>query len=144
MSLDAFNAGLAALVSDPDLVRRIRAGDREWRSGSDVTDLEVSRLITMAHDPRMAVLCSLYRSNRLTALVRTVPAIVDRLGDRLSDAVTEFWLSHPRSDMQFRSEAEAFCGFVRQRYGDDAGLQGVVDQAHADFRARFATEPSGP
>jgi hypothetical protein len=142
VSLDGFNAGLAALVCDPDLVRRVRAGDHGWRPDSDVTDRELSRLITMANDPRMEVLCSLYRSNRLTALVRTVPAVVDALGDRLGGTVTEFWNRTPRTDMQFRSEGHAFCAFVRRRYPDNAVLQGVVDEAEAALRARFATDPS--
>ncbi len=94
----------------------------------------------MAADPGMAVMCSLYRSNRLTALVRTVPQVVVALGHRLREALTEFWREHPRTDLQFRSEAEAFCAFVRQRYASEQEVQRVVDHAEAALAIRFAEE----
>ena len=137
MSLDGFYAALAALVSDPDLVRQVRAGDHRCLP-VDATPLEVERLVAMAADPRMSVLCSLYRSNRLTALVRTVPGVVDDLGDRLGATVSRFWVAHPRTDLQFRSEGEAFCAFVREACADDADLLASVDRAEVELAARYA------
>jgi hypothetical protein len=98
-------------------------------AGFDLTSREAARLSAMASDPRMSVLCSLYRSNRLTALVRTVPTVVDALGVRLSTTVSLFWVEHQRTDMQFRSEAREFCDFVRNRYPQDQQLRNTVEQA---------------
>lgn len=128
---------MARLVSDPDLVRSVRRGDIEWIRQGDVTEREANRVIAMAADQRMEVLCSLYRSNRLTALVRTVPTVVVGLGERLSDSLTEFWRSRPRTDMQFRTEAANFCAFVRDRYAEDTEMQPIVDRAEADLGARY-------
>jgi hypothetical protein len=76
----------------------------------------------MAREGAMEVLCSLYRANRLTPLVRTVPTVVDALGHRLAETVTEFWTLTPRVDMQWRTEAIAFCDFVERKYDDDPAL----------------------
>lgn len=131
MSLDGFHSALARLVADPDLVRSVRAGEVAWIHGSDLTGREAARVIAIASDPRMEVMCSLYRSNRLTALVRTVPAVVVALGDRLSGAVTEYWRDRPRTDMQFRTEAAEFCAFVGARFDGDAPLVATVHEAMA-------------
>ena len=133
MSLGGFYTALARMVGDPELVRRVRR-DGLAGSGFDLlalTDGDLERLEQMAHDPRMSVMCSLYRSNRLTALVRTVPAVVEALGDRLSDEVTEFWRITPRTDMQFISEAEEFCDFVRARHGDDPAIAAAIAESEA-------------
>jgi len=104
-------------------VRRVRR-DGLAGSGFDLlalTEGDLERLEEMAHDPRMSVMCSLYRSNRLTALVRTVPAVVEVLGDRLSDEVTEFWRITPRTDI---AQSVNYCsrlGIYRRLYG--AGTQ---------------------
>jgi hypothetical protein len=133
VSLSAFYGKLARLVGDPELVRRVRGGDVDWLRDGDVTALEADRLAAMAADPRFAVLCSLYRSNRLTALVRTVPSVVVALGDRLSETVTEFWRESAPNGMQFRSEAESFCAHVRRQHPDDLNMQRIVDQAEIDL-----------
>lgn len=137
MSLDAFYAGLAALVADPELVRRVRRGDGDALADATLTSQERSRLVRIAGDPRMDVMCSLYRSNRLTALVRTVPVVVVALDDRLGMVLTDFWRDHPRTDMQFRSEADAFCEFVRARFPDDAALVEATRRAEHDLHERY-------
>jgi hypothetical protein len=87
--------------------------------------------------------CSLYRANRLTALVRTVPAIVNALGERLGQTVTEFWTGTPRLDMQWSTVAIAFCDFVAQKYSDDPALAAVSSAArdaavtYYDARVRY-------
>jgi len=131
VSLDGFYQGLAALAADPELARGSRAGDREWLRAFDLSPEESGRLVTMAADNGMEVLCSLYRSNRLTALVGTVPGVVYGLGERLDGALSVFWKQVPRSDMQFRTESLAFCDFVRDRYPDDGALQEALAAAGA-------------
>jgi len=137
MSLDGFHSALARLVGDPDLVRSVRRGDIDWIRRGELTEREAERVIAMANDPRMEVLCSLYRSNRLTALVRTVPSVIIALDDRLSDTLTEFWRERPRTDMQFRTEAADFCAFIRGRYSGDPEIQHLVDCAETALRVRY-------
>jgi hypothetical protein len=79
----------------------------------------------------------LYRSNRLAALIRTVPGVVDALGDGLRAEVDAFWLATPRSDMQFRSEGATFCAFVRGRHPHDRSLMKAVRVAEADLSDRY-------
>lgn len=142
MSLNAFYTGLARLVADPELVRAVRAdGAGALGDAGALSAVELERLAVMATDPRMSVMCSLYRSNRLTALVRTVPAVVSELGGRLSEAVTDFWRVTPRTDMQFLSEAQDFCRYVRARFPNDAALVAATDTAEAELRSWFAAAP---
>lgn len=133
MSLDGFYRGLAAMAGDPDLVRRSRTGDDGWLLGFDLSSIELERLSIMARDDGMEVICSLYRSSRLTALMNTVPSVVRALGDRLFATASEFWASTPREDLQFRTEGAAFCDFVSTRFPADASLIAVVDAALAQL-----------
>jgi len=91
----------------------------------------------MAGQAGMEVMCSLYRSKRLAALVDTVPAIIRALGDRLESTVSDFWAVNPGSDLQFRTEAVAFCGFVRQRYAEDAALTGITVDAERSLNSMY-------
>jgi hypothetical protein len=122
VSLDSFYRAVAAMVSDPEVVHRVRHGDDRCLAGFGLSPLEHERVEKMARQGAMEVLCSLYRANRLTPLVRTVPTVVDALGDRLGETVTEFWTSTPRVDMQWRTEAVAFCDFVERKYVHDPAL----------------------
>jgi hypothetical protein len=144
MCLDGFYRGLAAMASDPDLVRRSRTGDVDWLLAFDLTSLELDRLGIMARDDRMEVICSLYRSNRVTALINTVPTVVKALGDRLPATVSEFWASTPRTDLQFRTEGASFCNFVSTRFPEDASLLGVVDAARATLVDLYDAAQTGP
>lgn len=139
MSLEAFQVALAQLVSDPELVAAFRRGSGDPSFSArlgELDQLERHRLSTMAHDPRMDVLCSLYRSNRLTALVRTVPELVEALGDELGPIVSSFWREVPRHDLQFRSEAAEFCRFVAGTTTDPAIL-GIAISCEAALDARY-------
>ena len=140
MSLEQFQLAFARLVSDPNLVGSVRRGEpgpQFSRQMDQLDEIERRRITAMADDPRMDVLCALYRSNRLTALVRTVPALVDALGDRLSDTVTTFWREIPRHDLQFKSEGTAFCSFVADT-SNDVELQRAAFEAQAELDARYA------
>jgi hypothetical protein len=77
----------------------------------------------------MEVMCSLYRSNRLTALINTVPSVVGALGDRLAATASEFWATSPRADLQFLTEARTFCDFVSTRFPTDHRLLAVVAES---------------
>jgi hypothetical protein len=137
MSLDGFYRGLAALASNPELVRRSRTGDQDWLLAFELSPTELDRLKIMACDDGMEVMCSLYRANRLTALLRTVPSLVEALGNRLREEVTEFWRATPRSDMQFRTEGAAFCDFVRGRLPDDGDIARAVVFAETALVDRY-------
>lgn len=123
VSLDSFYVALAAMTRDSELVRRVRRGDDEWLASFDLSPIERERVQQMARDDGMEVLCSLYRANRLTALLRTVPTLVETLGDGLGEIVTEFWRQTPRVDMQWRTEAVAFCDFIEREYQSRPGLR---------------------
>jgi hypothetical protein len=142
MSLDGFYRGLAAMAGDPDLARHSRAGDDGWLLAFDLTSIELDRLSIMARDDGMEVICSLYRANRLTALVNTVPSVVRALGDRMSATASEFWAVTPRVDIQFRTEAVAFCDFVSTRFPGDRALLAVVDSARAQLLDFYDTDPN--
>ena len=144
MSLDGFYHGVAALAADPDLVRRCRGGDRGWLASYDLTDPETERLVTMAQADGMEVLCTLYRSSRLTALVGVIPTVVEALGERLNDTATAFWRQVPRSDMQFRTECLGFCGFVRERFPGDEALRAVVADAERSVVGHYDRSGPGP
>jgi hypothetical protein len=137
ISLDGFYSSLAALIRDPGLIRRTRSGDHDWLLEFDLSFAERERILVMAGQAGMEVMCSLYRSNRLAALVDTVPAIVRALGDRLESTVSDFWAVNPGSDLQFRTEAVAFCGFVRQRYAEDAALTGITVDAERSLNSMY-------
>jgi hypothetical protein len=117
------------MVSSPDLVRRIRIGDDGRLLEFELTSIELDRLRAMACDDRMEVICSLYRSNRLTALINTVPNVVQALGDRLAATASEFWATTPRADLQFLTEAAAFCDFVSARFPSDPRLLADVEKS---------------
>ncbi len=141
MSLDSFYRALAALACDPELVRRVRRGDDDSLAAFNLSPIQRERVETMARDGGMEVLCSLYRANRLTALVRTVPTVVDTLGARLGESVTEFWTSTPRMDMQWRTEAVAFCDFIERKYPNEPAL---IDAASDDRDAVIDYYDAGP
>ncbi len=133
---------MARLIADTSLLVRARRGDVGWLDGEDLEPLERQRLTDMAVDDRMEVLCSLYRSNRLTALVRTVPEVVEALGEGLGAVVSEYWRITPRTDLQFRSEGAAFCRYVSATTGD-ARLAAIADDAERALADRYGVSTVG-
>lgn len=91
----------------------------------------------MAELGGMTVLCSLYRANRLASLVRSVPNVIQALGSRLDNIVLEFWSVKPQVDMQFRTEAEAFCDFLRPRFSNDHSVLEALATAEAQLAQDF-------
>lgn len=142
MSLNEFYRGLAAMAQSPDLVRRSRAGDGGWMDELSLTPVERHRLQLMAADAGMTIICTLHRSHRLTALVNAVPSVVSLLGDRLQATAEEFWASRPYSDLQFRSEAIAFCDFVSERFPDDRRLVEGVESARHRVIELYCASPA--
>ncbi len=124
------------MVADPELIIRARSNDLDWLNHPDLEDHERDRLIMMASDERIEVLCSLYRSNRLTALVRTVPGLVEALGPDLDAVVSAFWRATARTDLQYRSEGEALCRFVMKNV-DDPELIDAAAAALDALRTRY-------
>jgi hypothetical protein len=110
-------------MRDPELTLATQRDGIEWAPSLALTDDERGRLLATAADPRMEVVCSLYRSNRLTALVRTLPLLVEALGGRLGPVISDFWIEQDRTELQVRTEAEVFCRFVAARFPDDRELQ---------------------
>jgi hypothetical protein len=141
ISLDGFYCGLAALISDPDLVRRCRHGDQDFLLAFDLSAAELERLVIMSRRNGIEVMCSLYRSNRLTALINAVPTVVRALGDRLGPTLSEFWISTPEPDMQFRSEGATFCDFVRLRYPNDEILSTIIGDAERSLATLYVSNP---
>jgi hypothetical protein len=135
VSLECFQSTLSTLVADPELIVRARNNDLAWLNDPDLENHERDRLIAMASDDRIEVLCSLYRSNRLTALVRSVPSLVEALGAELDPVVSAFWRS-TRTTLQPRSEGEAFCRYVMKSV-DDADLIGTATMALDSLRHSY-------
>lgn len=137
MSREGFERALAAMIADPELVVTVRSGDDRPLDAFELEPQDRRRLRAMAADDRMAVNCSLYRSNRLTALVRTVPELVDALGAGLRASATEFWITTPRRDLQFVSEGRSFAEFVRERHADDPALRAAARRATRELADRY-------
>lgn len=98
----------------------------------------------MSRQDGMEIMCTLYRSNRLTALIDSVPTVVRALGNRLEVTLSEFWSSTPGSDMQFRTEGATFCDFVRVRYPNDHILNRIITDAESSLATRYDdSTPSG-
>ena len=144
ISLDGFYSGLAALIGDPDLIRRCRDGDQDWLFAFDLSPAEFERLVIMSRRDGMEIMCSLYRANRLSALVNSVPTVVRALGDRLGTTLSEFWISAPGPDMQFRTEGADFCEFVRARYPDDKILNGIITNAENSLTTHYGSGNAPP
>lgn len=137
MTRDGFLRGLAAMAAAPDLVLRIRQTGGAALPELPLTDLERHRLITMAKDPSWDLVCTMYRSNRLTALFRTIPEVMTALGQEAIDVAIRFWAEHPRSDLQFIAEASTFCNFVRG-LGATPAVERIVAAAQDRLRSLSA------
>lgn len=101
------------MVASPSLVVAVLNGRPEALEPYELTPRERRRLEAVAAQPGMEVNCTLYRSNRLTPIVMSLPYTCFILGDRLRWIAGRFWDSHP-TDLQFRTEVERFAAFLRE------------------------------
>lgn len=114
MTLEAFQRALADAVASP---RRCL----EWsRDGSglenyDLNPRERERLLAIVRHEGMSHNCTLYRANRLTPIVRSLPRTCALLGDRLTEVLERFWAERPDTEIQFKLEAERFGHYLLER-----------------------------
>lgn len=134
MSYAGYLRALSSLVSDPELVRGVRAGRRDWGDEFDLTELEADRLEQMCRSPGMEVNCMLVRSNRLIPLALAFPQTFAVLGDRSRSVVDGFWSRGVRSVLYAR-EADAFEAFLSSEIEcGRLGIDGLASAFAADRR----------
>lgn len=114
VSFDKFQRALADVVASPQLCIAIR-GDNSLLDGYDLEPKERERLLAMVSHEGMSHNCTLYRANRLTPLVRSLPRTCDLLGDNLTVVLAEFWAQQPDAEVQFKLEAERFGKYLLER-----------------------------
>jgi hypothetical protein len=127
MSLEGFQRAFAEIVASPALCVELR-GDETWLDRFDLDARERRRLLAMAWHRGMSHNCTLYRSNRLTPIARSLPGTCIQLGARLTAELEAFWASEPDSELQFKREAERFARFLLRRLHDG----GLVDASIAE------------
>lgn len=81
----------------------------------DLDPRERQRLLAMVRHDGMSHNCTLYRANRLTPLVRSLPRTCEILADRLTQVLDQFWKDEPDAEVQFKLEAERFAQYLLQR-----------------------------
>ena len=115
MSLAAYQRAQVAMISEPDAVRRIAAGDlAPW--ADDLTAAERERLLAQASDAGLALSRKLHQGWRLTKLLTLLP-VTFRVGDPglLARLVDEYWRDHLPQGLYFEAEAAAFAADVAER-----------------------------
>ena len=115
MSLAAYQRAQVAMISEPDAVRRIAAGDlAPW--ADDLTAAERERLLAQATDAGLALSRKLHQGWRLTKLLTLLP-VTFRVGDPalLARLVDEYWRDHLPQGLYFEAEAAAFAAYVAGR-----------------------------
>lgn len=115
MSLAAFQAGLARLVTDRRWRDDVRArGPAALPEG--LTDRERRRLCAAAADPGLAVTATLVVSFRLGKLITLLPLTRRLLGDALlAREARRFWAEQPPRTFYALDEALAFAAALRAR-----------------------------
>jgi hypothetical protein len=115
VSLTAFQASLARLITDPDFRDRVRARGVDTL-GPDLTRRERERLCRIADDPGLDINRTLHKGFRLGKLRAMLPLTCEALGPtRLSREVAAFWSQHAPSSFYFIAEALEFCDFLAGR-----------------------------
>jgi hypothetical protein len=131
MSLLGFQRALAALISDPALVRRVIREPAVALATYDLTCQDLARLATMARSRGMSTNCILYRANRLTPLARLLPLTLAAIGSDLRDVLDRYWRIRPETSFQFAGEVASFGHFLKCEIASgsllDGKLEGVLD-----------------
>lgn len=113
MSLDQFQRALADIVASPQRCLALRQ-DSSLLDAYDLEPRERQRLLAMVRHEGMSHNCTLYRANRLTPLVRSLPRTCELLGDQLAEVLEQFWVDRPDAEVQFKLEAERFSQYILQ------------------------------
>jgi hypothetical protein len=122
VSLDKFQQALADVVASPQRCIALRQ-DSSLLDAYDLEPRERQRLLAMVRHEGMSHNCTLYRANRLTPLVRSLPRTCELLADRLTEVLEQFWIERPDAEVQFKLEAERFGRYVLER-----GIPGIKDE----------------
>ena len=134
MSLVKFQQALADVVASPQRCIALRQ-DSSLLDAYDLEPRERQRLLTMVRHEGMSHNCTLYRANRLTPLVRSLPRTCELLADRLTEVLEQVWTERPDAEVQFKLEAERFGRYILQH-----GIPGIKDDEHLFYVLREELE----
>ncbi|MGB5762060.1 MAG: hypothetical protein WBM58_05865 [Sedimenticolaceae bacterium] len=113
MSLDKFQRALAQVVASPQQCIALRR-DSSLLDAYDLEPRERQRLLAIVSHEGMSHNCTLYRANRLTPVVRSLPRTCELLAGRLTEVLEQFWADRPDAEVQFKLEAERFGHYILQ------------------------------
>lgn len=113
MSLEQFQRALADVVASPRSFFPV--GDGGVFAGYELTERERRRLLAMMADEGMAVNCTLYRVNRFVPLRSTLPLTLLHLGTLAEAELSAYWTEFADAELQYRTEATRFAGWLRRR-----------------------------
>ena len=126
MSLQAFQAGLARLVTEPSFRDRVRTGETTDLGGG-LTERERQRLRAAAGDPGLRMTATLVGSFRLGKILQLLPLTRQMLGDaRLVQEARAFWRESPPRTYYSLEEALQFCDYLLGRAGRGPFVKEVV------------------
>lgn len=126
MSLQAFQATLARLVTDPSFRDRVRTGETA-DLGDGLTGRERQRLRAAAGDPGLRMTATLVGSFRLGKILQLLPLTRQMLGDaRLVQEARAFWRECPPRTYYSLEEALEFCDYLLGTAGRGPFVKEVV------------------
>jgi hypothetical protein len=126
MSLQAFQAALARLVTEPSFRDRVRTGE-ETDFDPALTERERRRLHAAAADPGLRVTATLVSSFRLGKILQLLPLTRQMLGDaRLVQEARAFWRETPPRTYYSLEEAVQFCDYLLGTAGRGTFVKEVV------------------
>jgi hypothetical protein len=124
VTLEVFQRALADAVASPQRCIDWRR-DASCLDAYDLEPRERERLLAIVRHEGMSHNCTLYRANRLTPLVRSLPRTCELLGERLTEVIEQFWVDRPDTEVQFRLEAERFGHYLLER---ETAANAVADE----------------
>ena len=115
MTQRSFQATIARLVIDPEFRDRVRA-DGAAALDSDLTSLELERVIAVVCNKGLDYTRTLHKSFRITKIYTMLPLTRALLGPaRLAKEIGSFWKAELPVSHYFIEEAIAFCNFLQKR-----------------------------
>lgn len=115
MTQRSFQATIARMVIDPEFRDRVRA-DGAAALDSDLTSLELERVIAVVCDKGLDYTRTLHKSFRITKIYTMLPLTRALLGPaRLAKEIGSFWKAELPVSHYFIEEAIAFCNFLQKR-----------------------------